>query len=594
MVETFTNKTGFLIPVFLFTSRLLSLNAARLVSRLVSLNAARPVTTDVTQSTMKCTRPVKNIFHKAYSPVRRPINQRTATKNSNFNKKVTTVKVNKIQVSNGLGPQKKLSFLFDVHGNPQQALQNKGTSKGGKISGKGKIMTGKLNVDDVYFVKELKFNLFSISQMVSRENNMYNVDLKNVVPSGVVVENQPNDNAGIKENLDAGKVGKETVSAQQYVLLPLWSFDSQDSKNIDDDVSDDAFEIKENEMFMFLQMKVPRLIKRNMMKKANRDDKGKSPVDLITRVRDLRVEFEEFSFNSTNRLNAVSEPVNAVGPNRTNSTNNFNTASPSVTTVSLNFGIAGKSSFVDPSKYPDDLDMPELEEIVYSDNEEEVGAEADLSNLETNIHVSPILTTRVHKEHHVNQIIEPKKVLQTLKDPSWIEAMQEELLQFKLQKVWVLVDLPKGKRAIGHTQEEGIDYDEFFAPVARIEAIRLVFSLCFLDGFHGISDGCQKCFFMDFPTHNVLTGLAVLSEIGTDLVKTVFGTMFLFELGASFSFLNWNSPSGRLYIHAILIPGCPTLPCKVSFLMTVETLHLEIVKPNSFFVGHVQLPSSIL
>ncbi|GKF60119.1 putative ribonuclease H-like domain-containing protein, partial [Tanacetum coccineum] len=93
---------------------------------------------------------------------------------------------------------------------------------------------------------------------------------------------------------------------------------------------------------------------------------------------------------------------------------------------------------------------------------------------------------------------EPKKVIQALTDPSWIEAMQDELLQFKLQKVWTLVDLPYGKRAIetkwvyrnkkdergivirnkarlvaqGYTHEE-VYYDEVFAPVARIEAIRL-------------------------------------------------------------------------------------------------------------------------
>nr|GEY30475.1 hypothetical protein [Tanacetum cinerariifolium] len=78
---------------------------------------------------------------------------------------------------------------------------------------------------------------------------------------------------------------------------------------------------------------------------------------------------------------------------------------------------------------------------------------------------------------------EPKRVHQALKDPNWIEAMQEELLQFKMKKVWIIVDLLNGKRAIGHTQEEGIDYEEVFASVARIEAIRLFLAYASFMGF---------------------------------------------------------------------------------------------------------------
>nr|GFA49237.1 putative ribonuclease H-like domain-containing protein [Tanacetum cinerariifolium] len=237
--------------------------------------------------------------------------------------------------------------------------------------------------------------------------------------------------------------------------------------------------------------------------KFQREAKGKSPVKISTRVRNLRVrnlseEFEDFSDNSINRVNA---------------------ASTLVTT-------AGKSTYVDPSQYPDDPYMPALEDITYSDDEEDVGAEANFSNLETNITVIPILITRVHKNHHVTQIIgdlslapqtrsmirmvkeqsgltqidnddfhtcmfacflyqeEPKRVHQALKDPSWIEAMQEKLLQFKLQKIWVLVDLPKGRLvAQGHTQEEGIYYEKVFAPVARIEAIRLFLAYASFMGF---------------------------------------------------------------------------------------------------------------
>nr|GEU56391.1 putative ribonuclease H-like domain-containing protein [Tanacetum cinerariifolium] len=178
----------------------------------------------------------------------------------------------------------------------------------------------------------------------------------------VVVGNQPNSSAGIQENLDAGKVGKELVSTQQYVLLPLWSTSSKDPQNID---ANAAFADKENESEVHVS--------------PSSSDKPKKHDDMFTR----------YCFR----------------PNSTNITNSFNAAGPSNTAVSPTFEICGKSSFVDPSQYPDDPYMPSLEDITYSDDEEDVGAKADFSNLETNLTFSPILTTRVHKDHPVTQII---------------------------------------------------------------------------------------------------------------------------------------------------------------------------------------------
>ena len=96
--------------------------------------------------------------------------------------------------------------------------------------------------------------------------------------------------------------------------------------------------------------------------------------------------------------------------------------------------------------------------------------------------------------------IEPKNVKEALTDTFWIEAMQEELNQFKRSEVWDLVPRPEGVNVIGtkwifknksdehgtvtknkarlvaqgYTQIEGMDFDETFAPVARLESIRLL------------------------------------------------------------------------------------------------------------------------
>nr|GFC34570.1 retrovirus-related Pol polyprotein from transposon TNT 1-94 [Tanacetum cinerariifolium] len=115
--------------------------------------------------------------------------------------------------------------------------------------------------------------------------------------------------------------------------------------------------------------------------------------------------------------------VSAAGLDLTNSTNDFTAAGPLVSAAG-----------------PSNAALPNLEDLFH--NVDDVGAETDTNNMESIILVSPIPTTRIHKDHPTLSQEDPKRIHQALKDPSWIEAMQDELLQFKMQKVWILVDLP--------------------------------------------------------------------------------------------------------------------------------------------------------
>nr|GEY47368.1 copia protein [Tanacetum cinerariifolium] len=442
-------------------------------SRLVPLNVARPVTTNVPQTTVTRPRPFQHVFNKENSPIRRPIHHRPAPKHKSFHKPVLTVKGNPQQALKDKGVidsgcsrhmTGNISYLSDFkeinggyvafggnpkggkitgkdtefvvlpsdfklrdenHGNPQQALKDKGVID----SGCSRHVTG--NISFLSDFKEINGGYVAfggnpkggkITGKGSEPTWLFDID--NLTQSmnyhPVVTGNQPNHNVGIQGNFDAGKVVKETESSQQY--------EPESAVHVSSSSSDKTKKHDE---------------------KTKREAKGLSIYQQV----------------------------------------------PSDNAVSTTFEIGRKSLFVDPSQYLDDPDMPALEDIVYSDDEENVDAYADFSNLETN------------KEYGKDE--EPKRVHQALKDPSWIEAMQEELLQFKIQKIWVLIDLPKGKRVIGskwvfrnkkdkrgivirnkslfvaqgHTQEEGIDYKEVFALVARIEAIRLFLAYASFMGF---------------------------------------------------------------------------------------------------------------
>nr|GFA62762.1 putative ribonuclease H-like domain-containing protein [Tanacetum cinerariifolium] len=223
--------------------------------------------------------------------------------------------------------------------------------------------------------------------------------------------------------------------------------------------------------------------------KAVNKDKGKNPVVTITGFKDLNEEFAECINNRSNGVSAAGPPVSAAGLDFTNSINDFTAASPLVFAAVLNFT---NSSNDFSAAGPSNAAMPNLEDL--SHNADDVGAEADTNNMESIILVSPIPTTRIYKDHPISQIIGDLSL--TTQTRSMARGVRDQ-------------DLPYGKRAIGtkwvyrnkkdergivvrnkarlvaqgNTQEDGIDYEEVFAQVERIEVVRLFLAYASFMGF---------------------------------------------------------------------------------------------------------------
>ncbi|GJT09420.1 putative ribonuclease H-like domain-containing protein, partial [Tanacetum coccineum] len=364
-------------------------------------------------------------------------------------------------------------------------------------------------------------------------------------------QQESNQNTGTKDKIDAGDSEKEDESDQDCFELPIWH--SYSSTNSSASKSDNKRGGPREEEQVFLD-DLARLQRQE--KEANEEAEALRK-NLEQETENLVTQAGAAKSSSTNIFSTVSTTAKASG------TNLVNTVSIPVSTASPNKGLSLSDT---TNSQEDDSEIPPLEDIhedttdgifTHSSYDDE-GAEADFTNLETVVNVSPIPTSRINPSHPSALILgdptsavqtrskinksseahafvsyvqkqrrnnhkdfhhclfacflsqhEPKKISEALEDESWVDAMQEELLQFEIQKVWILVDFPYGKKAIGtkwvyqnkkdergvvvrnkarlvaqgHRQEEDIDYDEVFAPVARLEAIRIFLSFASYMGF---------------------------------------------------------------------------------------------------------------
>ncbi|GJV49334.1 putative ribonuclease H-like domain-containing protein [Tanacetum coccineum] len=268
----------------------------------------------------------------------------------------------------------------------------------------------------------------------------YLTDSMNYQP--VTVKNQANKTIGPKEannsvgihvSIDAGDFEKDSGPAKEHFVLPFWPSYTSTVKSLEAKNGKELERLKRQEK------------EANDAAEALRKEFAQGTEDLLLQA--------TARASSTNYDSTANTPVNTASPSR------------NVKVVGL--------SYPDPSNYAnqDDSQIPSLKDIHEVPNEgiltsasyDDEGVVTDFINLETIVN------------------IEPKKISKAHEEESWVDAMQEELI--KKDKRGVVVRNKARLVAKGYRQEEGIDYDEVFAHVARIEAIRIFLAFASYMGF---------------------------------------------------------------------------------------------------------------